>query len=264
MFRNIFRLFLAAIVLSVIMIGCTPSPSKLKKVLMENPDIIMDVIEKNPLKFAQSFQKAHRDAQILGREQAEKEEKARREEEFKNPKNPAIDPNRAALGDAKAPITIVEYSDFQCPYCRKGFETVGQIREKYGNKIRFIFKNLPLDFHPMAMPAAKRFEAIAMQDSAKAYKFHDEVFKNQDKLKDNGEKFLDSVAKQVGANVSKMKKDMDAAEIKQRIDKDIEEARRFGISGTPGFIVAGITLKGAYPINDFFEIIDRKLKAQGM
>lgn len=263
MLHNTIRLLLVSFALGLFLMGCTPSPGQLKKVLSENPDIITEAIEKNPLKFAMAFQKAHRDAQTQMAQQAEQEEKTRRDSEFKNPKQPVIEEGRAILGDPKAPITIVAYSDFQCPYCKKGAENVAQVIDKYGVKVRFIFKHLPLDFHPFAMPAAKRFEAIAMQDSKKAYKFHDEVFKNQDKMKE-GEKFLDRVAGQVGANVAKMKKDMELPKISERIQKDMEEARKFEISGTPGFLVAGITIRGAYPPPAFYEIIDKKLKEQGL
>jgi len=157
----------------------------------------------------------------------------------------------------------VEYSDFQCPYCQRGFGTVEEVRRKYGNKIRFVLKHLPLDFHGMAMPAAKRFEAIARQSDEKAYAFHDEVFANQERLVAEGEKFLDATAEKVGANVAKMKKDMESQDVRKTIQADMDEARKFGFSGTPGFIVGGVSLRGAYPAVRFEEIIDRRLKEQG-
>ncbi len=127
-----------------------------------------------------------------------------------------------------------------------------------------MFKSLPLDFHPLAMPASKRFEAIALQGVEKAYRFHDEVFKAQNRLSSDGEKFLDEMAKKAGANVAKMKKDMETQEVKARIESDMAEARSFGISGTPGFVVEGITVKGAYPPSHFEQIIERRLKERGL
>jgi protein-disulfide isomerase len=193
------------------------------------------------------------------RMQAEQE---RMEKEFAQPKEPVIEKDRAVIGTKSAPITIVAYSDFQCPYCKNGFNTIETVRKKYGSKIRFMFKHFPLSMHPMAMPAAKRFEAIALQSSQKAYRFHDAVFKNQDGLTTGGEKFLDGLAKKIGANVEKMKKDLDSDTVKKHIDSDMAEAQKFGISGTPGFIVAGIGLYGAYPPEAFYAVIDRRLKGQ--
>lgn len=244
-------------------LGCTPSADQMKTLLKNNPDILTEAIEENPLKFTNSFRKAHQLAQAQAREQQEEEENKRREAEMKNPKEPKVADSRPFRGPKDAPILIVEYSDFQCPYCKRGYQTVEEVLKKYGDKVKFVFKHLPLDFHPMAMPAAQRFEAIALQNKEKALKFHDMVFENQDDLRGDGEKFLDSVAKKVGANVAKMKKDMNSDKVKKQIAEDMEEAKKFGISGTPGFIVAGVTLKGAYPASSFAEIIDARLKQVG-
>ena len=84
-------------------------------------------------------------------------EKNRMEEEFKNPKKPEIGDNRVIFGTKGAPITIVEYSDFQCPYCSKGYNTIKEVMAEYKGKVQVIYKHLPLDFHPEALPAAKYF-----------------------------------------------------------------------------------------------------------
>lgn len=246
------------------LIGCAPSQTQLKKALQESPEIVFEALEKNPEKFMEAFQKANLEYRKVAQAKAEEQQKAQLEEEFKNPKTPEIGPDRAVRGEKNAPITIVTYSDFQCPYCQKGFDTVEELRKKYGNKVRFMFKNLPLDFHPMAMPAAKRFEAIALRSPDKAYQFHDAVFKYQQKLGSGGEKFLDETARKLGVNMGEMKKDMGSPKVKERIEADMAEARRFGISGTPGFVVSGVTIKGAYPVNYFEEIIEKKLKERGV
>lgn len=251
--------FLVLIVTLIYLVGCT-SKDQLKSTLLKNPEIVFEVIEKNPAKFMETVEKASMAARKDMQAKAEEDQKKAMEEEFKNPKKPVISEDRAIRGSLKAPITIVEYSDFQCPYCKRGFSTAEEVRKKYGDKVVFIFKNLPLDFHPMAMPAAKRFEAIALQGSEKAYKFHDYVFTNQEKLGSGGEKFLDEAAKHAGADLGKMKKDMDGDKVKERLAADKKEAEQFGISGTPGFVVAGVALRGAYPIQNFDTIIERKLK----
>lgn len=255
-------LFLAVLVGLFYLVGCT-SKDQLKTVLQNNPELLFEVIEKNPAKFMESVEKASMAARKEMQAKAEEEQKKQVEEEFKNPKKPDVAADRAFRGDPKAPILVVEYSDFQCPYCKRGFTTVEELRKKYGSKIGFIFKHLPLDFHPMALPAAKRFEAIALQSAEKAYKFHDYVFANQEKLSADGEKFLDDAAKKAGADIAKMKKDMDSEKVTARIEADKAEAQKFGISGTPGFIVAGVALKGAYPLPSFEQIVERRLKELG-
>jgi protein-disulfide isomerase len=241
--------------------GCA-SESSIRSALEKNPDILFSVIEKNPEKFMEVVQKANMIAQRKMQEDQEKEEQARIENELKNPLKPEWTSGRATEGVKGAPIQIVEYSDFQCPFCGKGFLTLQEVLKNYNGKVEFMFKNLPLPMHPMSMPAAKRFEAIALQDPAKAYKYHNMVFENQRKLGAEGEKFLDEVAKKVGANVAQMKKDMDGPKVKARIDADMAEAEKFGISGTPGFIVNGVSIRGAYPFDTFKSIIDKKLAAK--
>jgi protein-disulfide isomerase len=256
------KLFLFFPLIALVLASCA-SESQIKAVLEKHPEILFSAIEKNPEKFMDTVQKAAQMAQRKSQEDAEKEEKARVENELKNPLKPDLPADRAYKGPANAPITVVEYSDFQCPFCQRGFKVVEQIVKAYPTQVRFIFKNLPLPMHPMAMPASQRFEAIALQDAAKAYKFHDEVFKNQQKLNGPGaEKFMDDAAKKVGADLAKMKKDMESDQVKARIDADMAEAEKFGISGTPGFVVEGVSVRGAYPFETFKEIIDKKLAAK--
>ena len=231
-----------------------------EKVLREKPELVFDAIEKNPQKFIASVQKASQEARRVSMAEQESKEKTDQEEEYKNPKKPQISDDRALRGKKDAPITLVMYSDFQCPFCSRGYQSVEEVGKKYGDKVRMIYKHLPLDFHPLAMPAAKRFEAIAMQSAEKAYRYHDEVFKNQGELGSKGEKFLDEVAKKVGANLKKMKTDMESELVKKHIAEDQAEAQSFGFSGTPSFLVNGISVRGAQPPSAFEAIIDKSLR----
>jgi protein-disulfide isomerase len=240
--------------------ACAPSAPQLKKVMEDNPDILYSVIQKDPKKFLDIVNEAAQKARSQEEQKFVEEEKNRREEEFKNPKKPDIDEKRPAVGPKGAPVTIVEYSDFQCPYCKKGHATMEEVAKMYGDKVRIYFKDLPIErLHPMAMISAKYYEAVALQDGAKATKFKSTVFENQDKLNAEGEKFLEATAKAVGANVAKVKKDLDSPEVKKQIETDQAEANKFGFSGTPGYLVNGVSVKGAYPIEEFKAIIDRQL-----
>lgn len=243
--------------------GCT-SKQQMQKMIEDNPEIVFGAIKKNPKKFVEVVNEAVKTAQESSREDEAKAEQARMEEEMKNPKKPVIEDDRVVFGSKTAPITIVEYSDFQCPYCGRGYQTVKEIEKEYGDKVRIVFKHLPLDFHPFAMPAAKYFEAVAKQDPKKAEKFHDEVFSNQKELNQDGEKFLKATVKKVGANLAKAEKDMNSESVQKRISTDMEEAKKFEFSGTPGFLINGVSLRGAYPFPEFKKIIDKELAASGV
>lgn len=253
------KLIVALAGLTFLFTGCTPSADSLKKAIEKDPSIVFSAIEKDPEGFIEVVNKAAQQAQQRGAEKAQAEEGKKRDEEFKNPLKPEIQAGRPIKGNADAPITIVEYSDFQCPYCTRGYQTMNEVMKAYEGKVRFVFKHLPLDFHPKAMPAAKFFEAVAMQDHAKAYKFHDIVFENQSELNQRGEDFLRDAAKKAGADLKKLEKDLNDPKIAERIQADMEEARKFDISGTPGFLINGVSLKGAYPFSEFKVIIDRHL-----
>ena len=184
--------------------GCSPSKDGLKKMMEENPEIIFNAIEKNPKAFIDTVNKAATNARREAQEDAQKAEEDRIEEEFKNPKKPEVNEKRVTFGPKSAPITIVEYSDFECPYCERGYKTVKEVQKEYGDKVRVVYKHLPLDFHPMAEPAAKYFEAISLQSHSKAEKFHDLIFENQNELKRKKEGYLQEAAKKAGANMSKL------------------------------------------------------------
>jgi protein-disulfide isomerase len=239
---------------------CAPNAKQLKEMIEKDPSIVFVAIEKHPEQFIEVVNKAAREAQAKGAEQAQREEQKQRDEEFKNPLKPELEPDRAVLGPQDAVITIFEYSDMECPYCARGHNTIKEVMNAYPGKVKVVLKHLPLDFHPKALPAAKYFEAIAKQSAEKAYKFKAEVFENQSKLREQGEAFLDEAAKKVGADLKRLKKDITDSKIMERIQKDMEEARKFNISGTPGFIINGVTLKGAYPFSEFKAIIDRHLE----
>jgi len=242
--------------------SCAPTAQQIKEVIEKEPSIVFSAIEKAPDQFIDVVMKAQQNAQKVAAERAQQDEQKQREEEFKNPLKPEIEEGRVIFGNKSAPITIVEYSDFQCPYCSRGYQTMKDLKKEYGDKVRIVYKHLPLDFHPLAMPAARYFEAIAMQDHAKAEKFHDLVFESQSEMKSKGEALFKDLAKKAGADLKKVEAALKSEKISQRIAADTEEARKFNFSGTPGYLINGISLKGAYPLPAFKEIIDRQLTSK--
>lgn len=239
--------------------NCTPSAKQLKEAVEKDPSIVFVAIEKYPDQFIEVVNKAAQEAQRKAQDKSVAEEGKKRDEEFANPRKPTIDESRVIFGAKDAKVTIVEYSDFECPYCSKGYQTVKQVLAEYPKDVRVVFKHLPLDFHPQALPAAKYFEAIAMQGADKAEKLHDAIFENQGELRAKGEDFLKSAAKKVGADMKRLEKDLKDEKVMARISADMEEAKSFDFSGTPGFLINGVSLRGAYPFPEFKTIIDRHL-----
>jgi protein-disulfide isomerase len=242
--------------------GCTSNDKmkeQISQILKNDPKVLTDAIEKHPAEFITALQNAAKNAQEEMGKKRESEEKLKLEESFNKPLVANIRSDEAIRGTKNAPITLIEYSDFECPFCSRGHETVQALLKKYEGKIRFIYKHLPLSFHEQAMISAKYYEAIRLQDEKKAFAFHDEIFKNQAKLK-NGVAFLDAVAKQVGSDMNRLKKDLNLKSIADRISADVLEAGTFGMQGTPGFILNGIPVKGAYPVDYFVGLIDELQK----
>ncbi len=242
-----------ALLLSVT--NCT-TKNQLKAMLVENPDILVEAFQKNPDKFSPIFNQARAQAQARNVEA----ENAKREEDFKNPKQPLVDTKRPIKGKVNAPVTIVAYSDFQCPFCSRVEDTMAELMKKNEGKIRYVFKNFPLPFHQYAMPAALRYEAISMQSKELALKYHDELFKNQNLMNTEKEAYLDKAAAKIGANVAKMKKDIATDAVKKRVEADIEEGKKFGVTGTPAFLINGVFINGARGVQDFDAIVQRWLK----
>ncbi len=253
---------LVLITLFSLFAGCT-SDEKMKqqmaKILAEDPKILTDAIEKNPAEFITALQNAAKNAQEAMGKKREDEEKKKLEESFDKPLVAEIRSDEAIRGPKDAPLTLVEYSDFECPFCSRGYQTVMDLMKKYPGKIRFIYKHLPLNFHEQAMISSQYYEAIRLQDEKKAFEFHDEIFKNQGKLK-NGTAFLDSIAKKVGADLGKVKKDINTDAVKNRIEADMKEAANFGMQGTPGFLLNGVPVRGAYPADYFVGLVDELQK----
>jgi protein-disulfide isomerase len=244
--------------------ACTPKgqlEKDLEQVLKDKPEILLNVIEAHPDKFIESLNKAVQSAQMKKAEERKKDEDKQLADSYENPLVPQIRADENIRGPKNAPLVLVEYSDFECPFCTRGYQTMISLMKKYEGKIQFIYKHLPLSFHPQAMPAAQYYEALRLQGNDKAQKFHDEIFEDQKKLA-NGEKFLKATAQKVGANMAKLEKDLNSEEVKTRIKQDMEEAAKFGFQGTPGFLLNGIPVKGAYPV-EHFEVIIQELKKRG-
>jgi len=227
---------------------------ELKKALQENPGILIEAIRANKKAIYELINQTAQEEQARVQKESEEAEKKAFEDAFKNPLKPEINDKTGIRGEKNAKYTLVEYADFQCPYCAAGYQNVEELRKRHGNDLRFIFKHVPLPFHAQSMPAAQWFEAIAMQSPEKAWRFHDILFQNQDKL---GVDFYRKTAGDLGIDIERCEKDVASQTVKDRIAADMSEAARFGFNGTPGFLLNGIPANGAYPVEYFEEIIKR-------
>ena len=131
-------------------------------------------------------------------------------------------------------MTVVEFSDFQCPFCSRVTPTLKQIEEAYGKDVRIVFKHLPLRMHTKAPAAHAAAEAAHRQ--GKFWEMHDKIFANQRELTEA--KYAEYAA-ELGLDVEKFKKDSASADVKKKVDADAKEAAALGVTGTPGFFING-------------------------
>ena len=163
------------------------------------------------------------------------------------------------LGPKNAPVTIVIWSDFQCPFCSRVEPALKQVRDEYKGKVKLAWKNQPLPFHPNAMPAAEAAMAAAEQGNDKFWQMHDKLFEHQAEL---GPALYDSIAKEIGLDLDKFHASIESHKGQAAIQADMAAGAALGASGTPTFFVNGRKLVGAMPFDSFKQIIDAELAAK--
>jgi protein-disulfide isomerase len=234
---KIYNLLFAVLATTIAFSACEPSPKQMEKA-------IESYFEKNPQfmekQFQQIMQKRNPEAQPL-------------EDRIKTAIK--VDLNNApTLGPADAPVTVVAFSDFQCPFCKRAAPTFRELVDDYKGKVRIAFRQHPLPMHKNAMPAAKA--SLAANAQGKFWEYHDLLFENQQDL---SEQNLIKLAQKAGLNVAKFTKDMKSTKFDEQIQQDSDFAMKNGASGTPSFFINGVALKGAKPIAAFKEVIDKIL-----
>ena len=221
---------------------------QIAKLFQEHPELVMDVLRNQEIVVA--------DIAARGvSKKASQKEYQRRLAELENPYEPELSPARPIRGNPDAPVTIVEYSDFECPYCGAVHRTIKQVLKQYGDQVRLVYKHNPLEFHPMAEPAARYFEAIALQDHEQAWLFHDQIFEQQTRLEE-GEAALQAIVNDLSIDHQQLKHDLESEAVGNQIQKDREEAEAFGFDGTPAFVINGVSLLGNQPIQEFEQLIE--------
>ena len=159
-------------------------------------------------------------------------------------------------GNKDAKVTIVQFADFQCPYCGKGNETMTQVMKAYEGKVRMVFRDFPLGFHPRAIPAA--IAANCAEKQGKYWEMFDAMMPNQRSLE---EEDLVRYATSAGLNLEQWNACRQDPAMAEEVAKDESAGQELGVTGTPAFFVNGIMLSGAQPFEQFQSIIDRELSA---
>jgi protein-disulfide isomerase len=181
----------------------------------------------------------------------------------KTPVTVMLDPPRQAVratespakGPAGAPVEMIEFSDFQCPYCLAANPTVKRVLDTYGDRIRFVYRNYPLGNHPNARPAAEAAQCANEQGQFWAY--HDRLFANPTRL---GSADLKQAAAELGLDSARFNACFDSHKYKDVVDADVKAGEEAGVSGTPAFFINGRELTGAQPFESFKRIIDEELQ----
>ena len=160
-------------------------------------------------------------------------------------------------GDPNAPVTIIEFSDFECPFCARFYsQTLGQIDAKYiqTGKAKLVYRDFPLGFHPQAQKAAEAAECAGEQ--GKFWEMHDKLF--EDGVQ-GGVTSFKQFAKDIGLTPGEFDSCLDSGEMSAEVQKDFQDGQRVGIRGTPGFVINGELISGAQPFQAFEEVIEAKL-----
>ena len=165
--------------------------------------------------------------------------------------------NSPSKGPANAPIEMIEFSDFQCPYCLRANPAITQVLNTYGDRIHFVYRHYPLPGHPNARPAAEA--AACAGEQGKFWPYHDRLFADQAKLNDAD---LKKTAADLGLDAAKFNACVDSHKYKSAVDADLAAGQDVGVDGTPAFFVNGRLLSGAQPFEQFKKLIDEELESR--
>jgi protein-disulfide isomerase len=174
------------------------------------------------------------------------------------PRIPVSVDDDPSQGNADAPVTIIQFAEFQCPYCGRARESIEEVQKNYEGKVRFVFRDFPLGFHDRAVPAA--IAANCAEPQGKYWQFHDALMSNQRALE---EADLQRVARDTQLDMDKWETCRKDPAVEAEIRKDMDDGNKAGVSGTPAFFVNGVFLNGALPYERFKAVIDRELANKG-
>lgn len=260
------RLSIAGVLLATLLVGCsgsarsdadsasetpseatseTPSDSiavpedfeaQVLQVLRDNPEVILESV--------QAYQQQQERAQTESRQAAQRE----------LAESPAEAIGDSPVKGAEAQeLVLIEFSDFQCPFCARAHETVNEFMAEYGDRVTLTYKHLPLvAIHDQALPAARA--SWAAQQQGEFWAYHNALFENQDRL---GEELYAEIAEDLELDMEQFNRDRESDAAVEAIQKDLEMADRLGLSGTPAFFLNGEPLTGAVALSDLEAVLEQ-------
>lgn len=164
---------------------------------------------------------------------------------------------RPEKGPKNAPVTIIEFSDYECPFCKRAEPAVAEVLKNYGDKVRLVFRHFPLPMHKNATPAAEA--AACANAQGKFWEYHGKLFTGSDL----GAEKLKAIAAEVGLDKAKFDECVAKREFKADVEKDLADGAEAGVDGTPAFFINGRMLSGAQPYEAIKEVIDEELAKKG-
>lgn len=170
-----------------------------------------------------------------------------------------VDDWNPSRGPAGAPVTLMEFTDFQCPYCGRVQTTLDEVMKRYDGKVRHVFKQLPLDMHPQAKMAA--MAGLCAQDQGKFWELHDWMFQNPAQI---SRETVEGAIAGLGADMEQFTACLNDNRHLPKVMADLELARSLGFSGTPAFLVNGRAITGAQPLESFVSLIEEELERKGI
>jgi protein-disulfide isomerase len=237
--------------------GCA-TKAQVAKVLKEDPELLMQALEEHRFEVLEMLNRAVTEQ----REQAERE---RMEQDLDAGLAPEIQGDRPIQGRAEAPVLIVEYSDFLCPFCVRGHETMNRLLKEHPDQVRVLYKHNPIKQGSYGLAAI--YEAIAGMDQEKAIDFKEFLFANQEAIHQEIAGGLRDAGKVVPGLIRSLELDPDEVfqrardpEIARRIEADVREAREFGLEGTPMYVVGSVPVRGAQPMARFEEVVGQVME----
>lgn len=170
----------------------------------------------------------------------------------------SIGKNEVVRGNRNASVVMIEFSDYQCPFCSRMHDTMKQVMDEYGDQVAWVYRHFPLDsIHPTARKAAEAAECA--NDQGKFWEYSDAIFDNQNDLA-QGESALRQLAADIGLKQSSFDKCLDSGKYVSKVQADYQEGIRNGVTGTPGTFINGQLVKGAVSFSSLKQIIDQALE----
>lgn len=167
-------------------------------------------------------------------------------------------------GSESAPVTIIEFSDYECPFCARFYsETSSKIDEEYvkTGKVKYVYRDFPLSFHPHARKAAEASECA--DEQGKFWEYHDMLFENQNEWAKSGTSVFKEYAGRLGLDQGAFDACLDSGQMAEEVKKDIADGVAYGVTGTPAFFINGEMISGAQPFEVFRKVIEEKLCDSG-